>query len=400
MLNRILRISSLPTSQLRLLIQKPQLFTSRSYSSYTGETSDKLKALEKAAEKGDRNAVRQLAEEAGIDLHHIYEPAPTLDEIKIPVVTNRSSHIRRLSEFYSPKMLKAIIASEKAITPDLWSQRKQSQSSFPLSYVDDLSARDKFWDTAVEPWTDLTHDARQIVPPFGPNAEKKIKFEEESKRIEENALKIEVTKGKEAARNYIENAFENLDSLAEVNVSDETVIHSNRLSDNYIHSLKSKSLVHKTVANVTRLGKIRSHYMLVAVGDGNGMVGIGEGRDRDSLPQATAKARAQAIANMVYIPRFENRTIYGPINQKFHGVSMDLWPRRRGFGIRTNHLIHEIALLAGIKDISGKVRGSRNAMNTVKCVIEALQNQTSPEEIAVMRGKKISEVREVYFGGI
>lgn len=38
-------------------------------------------------------------------------------------------------------------------------------------------------------------------------------------------------------------------------------------------------------------------------------------------------------------------------------------------------------------------------MNTVKATYQALTNQPDPEEIAQGRGKKLVDVRKVYYGG-
>lgn len=41
----------------------------------------------------------------------------------------------------------------------------------------------------------------------------------------------------------------------------------------------------------------------------------------------------------------------------------------------------------------------RNPMNSVKACVEALQSQKDPNEIAIGRGKKLVDVRKVYYGG-
>jgi len=39
-------------------------------------------------------------------------------------------------------------------------------------------------------------------------------------------------------------------------------------------------------------------------------------------------------------------------------------------------------------------------MNTVKATMQALLNQRLPEDIARARGKKLVDVRKVYYGGL
>ena len=53
----------------------------------------------------------------------------------------------------------------------------------------------------------------------------------------------------------------------------------------------------------------------------------------------------------------------------------------------------------GIHDLAAKVARSRNPMNTVKATYEALMSQKNPEDIARARGKKLVDVRKVYYAG-
>ncbi|KAK7204449.1 mitochondrial 37S ribosomal protein MRPS5 [Myxozyma melibiosi] len=398
MLLRTLRIPTLrATSSLR------SLYAPRSARFYSSENEGGTKIQPEldefidAVERGDRETAKEMIKDAGIEYDHVYNPAESVSDTEVPKMTTRAQHIRKLAQFYSPKMIKSIIASEQSVTPDLWKSRREPISGFAISYVDDLAARDRFWDSARGEWHDPAVEPRQPVPLFGEGAEKAAEKKERQEQIEAQADQILEEHGPEAAEEFYNEEMQELDE--EISDEPEVTIPGNTLSNEYLSSLTAKTLVRKVVSNVTRLGKIRSFYALVAVGDKNGMVGIGEGRHRENASVANTKARVQAMANMVYVPRYENRTIYGQLQHKYHGVEMDLFPRRRGFGVRTNHLVYEIANLAGIKDLAGKVRGSRNRMNTVKCTLEALTSQTLPEDIAVMRGKKVADIRKIYFEG-
>lgn len=70
-----------------------------------------------------------------------------------------------------------------------------------------------------------------------------------------------------------------------------------------------------------------------------------------------------------------------------------------GFGIRCQHNVFEMARAAGISDLAAKVPRSRNKMNTVKATYAALLGQRMPDDIARGRGKKLVDVRKVYYGG-
>jgi len=54
---------------------------------------------------------------------------------------------------------------------------------------------------------------------------------------------------------------------------------------------------------------------------------------------------------------------------------------------------------AGIQDIAARVPRSRNKMNTIKATFHALTNQRLPDDVARGRGKKMVDVRKVYYGG-
>jgi small subunit ribosomal protein S5 len=71
---------------------------------------------------------------------------------------------------------------------------------------------------------------------------------------------------------------------------------------------------------------------------------------------------------------------------------------QKGFGVRTQALIYEMARCAGIRDLAARVGRSRNKMNAVKATYQALINQQDPEEIARARGRKLVDVRKVYYG--
>ena len=69
-----------------------------------------------------------------------------------------------------------------------------------------------------------------------------------------------------------------------------------------------------------------------------------------------------------------------------------------GFGNRCQSLIFELARAAGISDLSARTPRSRNKMNVVKAAFEALVNQKLPEDVAKGRGRKLVDVRSVYYG--
>ncbi|KAF2798341.1 37S ribosomal protein-like protein S5 [Melanomma pulvis-pyrius CBS 109.77] len=165
-----------------------------------------------------------------------------------------------------------------------------------------------------------------------------------------------------------------------------------------LRNLRIKTLVTHGVTNQTRMGKIRSLYYLTIAGNGNGLLGVGEGKSVE--PEEGRKQSVMAaIRNMRPIPRYENRTTFGDLERKVGATKVRLYSRPPGFGLRVQHLIFELARAAGLQDLSARTPRSRNKMNVIKATWEALCNQKLPDEVARARGKKMVDVRKVYYGG-
>lgn len=96
-----------------------------------------------------------------------------------------------------------------------------------------------------------------------------------------------------------------------------------------IFNKHTKILVRRFVSNQTRLGKIRSSYILAIAGNGDGRIGMGEAKSVDS-EIAVQKAKLAAIQNMVPVRRYENRTIYGNVEGKVGGTIVQLYTRPPG----------------------------------------------------------------------
>lgn len=162
--------------------------------------------------------------------------------------------------------------------------------------------------------------------------------------------------------------------------------------------LYNKPLVMRYVSNQTRLGKIHSYSILAIAGNGEGRLGIGEAKSVDQ-GVAIHKARNLAVLNMQPIPRYENRTIYGTVRAKVGATIVQLDSRPPGFGLRASHRLFEMFRAVGIRDIAAKMPRARSPMNSVKACMQALMSQQDPNAIARGRGKKMVDLRKVYYGG-
>ncbi|OJJ50901.1 hypothetical protein ASPZODRAFT_126869 [Penicilliopsis zonata CBS 506.65] len=334
-----------------------------------------------------------------------------------------------LAKHYTPEQLAAIETGEAAISPqDLAEQFAIRKDQMKLRYLDDLSV--------IEPGVDKHIRA----PESNSDPHARLKTEEElledfSRFFAEMppdatavdwvrfAENMRVTVGKEESElnphsvlipslfapgeslsqdPQPEKAATKLENKPQESEEAMEALKRLRLATGYstaqIRGLKLKTLVQHSVVNQTRLGKVRRMYCLSIAGNGNGLLGIGEAKSEEAT-DASMQSIHRAIRNMQPITRYENRTIYGDVKGKVGAVELTLMTRPPGFGLRCQHLIFEMCRAAGIHDLAARVTRSRNPMNTVKAAYQALMAQRNPEDVARARGKKLVDVRKVYYAG-
>ena len=96
----------------------------------------------------------------------------------------------------------------------------------------------------------------------------------------------------------------NHDTLAEL--ADDA---STRFGLKDLRALHRYTLVAHRVVNMTSKGKQSQMYVLIAVGNGEGLLGYGEGKG-DAIMSAAGKAFVQAVKNMDYVQRKDERTTW------------------------------------------------------------------------------------------
>ncbi|PLB47252.1 37S ribosomal protein S5 [Aspergillus steynii IBT 23096] len=339
---------------------------------------------------------------------------------------------KALAEEYTPEQMAAVEAGEAAVDPkDMADQFAVRRDPMALRYLDDFSV--------IEPGVD-----RHVRAPKS-NSDYNVTFKNDNDFVDDFARyfaempenvnvgewvqfleTLRVTKGKEENELNPHSALvpdffqpgENLSGEREErprifelekpgsqnkesdSMTDalKNLVLSTGYSVHEINAIRTKILVQHSVVNQTRLGKIRSIYVLAIAGNSNGLLGIGEAKSQEGT-DAQTQSRYRAIRNMQPIPRYENRTIFGDVKGKVGATELQLMTRPPGFGLRCQHLIFEMCRAAGISDLAARVGRSRNPMNTVKAAYDALMSQRSPEQIARARGKKLVDVRKVYYSG-
>lgn len=341
----------------------------------------------------------------------------TADDFKVYSEEDKKKLTTHLN--YTPAQLAAIEAGEAAIDPkDLAEQATMREDPFAFQYYDDFATIHPVIDKPIRA-PEENYDPKLRYKNEDEIAEDFVKFIEESP---ENATKLDymkfidnmrLTVGKEEAeRNPVSSLApkipKGLEALkqpgigkpgeAEIDPNMKRLMRQTGFSLDEIRRFRVKNLVSHRVVNQTRMGKIQSIYFLTVAGNGKGLLGIGEGKSTEA-EDARRQAHYAAIRNVQPIPRYEDRTIYGDVKVKMGAVELELMTRPPGFGIRCQDKIFEMCRCAGISDLAARVTRSRNPMNTIKATFQALLSQKMPEEVARGLGKKLVDVRKVYYGG-
>jgi small subunit ribosomal protein S5 len=147
----------------------------------------------------------------------------------------------------------------------------------------------------------------------------------------------------------------------------------------------------KRVTKVVKGGRNMRFAALVVVGDKNGHVGVGLGKAAE-VPEAIRKGKEDAMKKLVEVPMDENKSIPHDFIGKFGSASVLLKASPEGTGIIAGGPARAVLELAGYKNIRTKSLGSNNKKNVVLATINGLTNLKTPEEVARLRGKSVSEI--------
>ena len=147
----------------------------------------------------------------------------------------------------------------------------------------------------------------------------------------------------------------------------------------------------KRVTKVVKGGRNMRFAALVVVGDKNGHVGVGLGKAAE-VPEAIRKGKEDAMKKLVEVPMDENKSIPHDFTGKFGSASVLLKSSPEGTGIIAGGPARAVLELAGYKNIRTKSLGSNNKQNVVLATINGLSSLKTPEEVAKLRGKSVSEI--------
>lgn len=144
------------------------------------------------------------------------------------------------------------------------------------------------------------------------------------------------------------------------------------------------------VAKVVKGGRRFRFSALVVVGDGKGLVGVGYGKANE-VPEAIRKGIENAKKSLYRIP-LKGATIHHQVMGRWGAARVLLKPASPGTGVIAGGPVRAMMEAVGVKDILTKCIGTNNPNNVLKAVMQGLLSVRSPEDIANIRGKKVSEI--------
>ena len=153
--------------------------------------------------------------------------------------------------------------------------------------------------------------------------------------------------------------------------------------DQEVAELDEKTVFVNRCAKTVKGGRRFSFSAIIVVGDNNGNVGLGIGKANE-VGDAIRKGGEAARKNMRPVC-MKGTTIPHEVYGMCDGGKVLLKPAPDGTGIICGGAMRPVLEAAGIKDVVGKSRGSKNRLNVVKATIDALHQLRSAEAIAALR---------------
>ncbi len=144
------------------------------------------------------------------------------------------------------------------------------------------------------------------------------------------------------------------------------------------------------VAKVVKGGRRFRFSALVVVGDGKGIVGVGSGKANE-VPEAIRKGIEDGKKNLHNIP-LAGTTIHHQVMGRWGAARVMMKPASPGTGVIAGGPVRALMKSLGVKDILTKCIGTNNPNNVLMATMQGLLSLRSPEEVALIRGKKVSDI--------
>lgn len=140
------------------------------------------------------------------------------------------------------------------------------------------------------------------------------------------------------------------------------------------------------IAKTVKGGRRMRFSALVVIGNKKGKYGFGTGKAAE-VPDAIKKALEAAKKNTYEIHIVKGDTLSHEIIGKFGACSVFLKPAPEGTGIIAGGPVRAILELAGVRNVTSKVYGSRAPINIIRAAHNGLSNLKSYKQVQALRAK-------------
>ncbi len=135
----------------------------------------------------------------------------------------------------------------------------------------------------------------------------------------------------------------------------------------------------RRVTRVSSGGRRFSFAVSLVAGDRKGRVGVGTGKGGDTA-LAVDKAARSAKKHMITVNLTKTGSIAHEIKAKYSSARVEIMPAP-GKGIVAGSSVRDVIDLAGIKDITAKLRsGTKNKLNNARAAVKALSMIKKPRQ--------------------
>ena len=140
------------------------------------------------------------------------------------------------------------------------------------------------------------------------------------------------------------------------------------------------------IAKTVKGGRRMRFSALVVIGNKKGKYGFGTGKAAE-VPDAIKKALEAAKKNTYEIHIVKGDTLSHEIIGKFGACSVFLKPAPEGTGIIAGGPVRAILELAGVRNVTSKVYGSRAPINIIRAAHNGLSSLKSYKQVQALRAK-------------